>query len=146
MKKLSLILLGLIGGAWGAEEFIISYSAKVENDILSGEQYKVSKVLNKRGVEGIGRGEYKIFKTCQIVPVELIGEGDIEVLDWFLKRYKSEVLDCLYESGVKIYDEVIAKNSQAQTKTIFKIPPTRVIVGIKNGVIDLQVLEKTLKK
>lgn len=136
MMRLSSLFL-LVGVILCAEEFIISYQAKMENDLLEGEEYKVSKVLYPRGVEGLKSGEFKLMRVCEILNIE-----NEDSVFRSLKKNQEQVLDCLYMSGTQIYDEAMAKNLQARTRTILKIPPKRVLANVQNGVIELKVLEK----
>lgn len=138
MRRVKLLLF-LCGVGALAEEFIISYEVKMQNDLLSGENYKVSKALVSRGLEGIQNGQFKVVKSCQILPEENLEAKEMQK---FLKTHKEQVLDCLYSSGIELYDEAITKNLQAQSRTILKIPPKRVVAVLKNGVVDLSVLEK----
>lgn len=121
-----------------AQEFIISYELKIHNELLSGERYKVSRVLVPKGEEGIKEKTFKILKSCQIVPEENVDDQ----IQKFLKTHQEDVLDCLYSSGVELYDQAITQNLQSQSKTIFRIPPKRILVWIKDGVVNLSVLEK----
>lgn len=111
----------------------------MHNEILSGESYKVSRVITPRGEKWLKEGKLKVVKSCEILPKENLQEAEIQN---FLKLYKEEVLECLYSSGVELYDEATTKNLQSQSKTIFKIPPRRVLVMLKDGVVNLSVLEK----
>lgn len=118
----------------------------MKNDLLVGEEYKISEVIENKGVTGIKDGGYKVFKLCKIVPQEYEGaEDEREFVKKILKNQKELVLDCLYSSGVKIYDEVTSRDLQAKSKTIFQIPPKRVIVRYENGVLNLAILEKVEK-
>lgn len=131
----------------GASEFIISYKAKIKNDLLVGEDYKVSEVLENKGTKGIKNGEYRVFKLCKIIPQSYEGQEDeANFVKKVLKTQREVVLDCLYSSGVKIYDEVTSKDLQAKSKTIFSIPPKRVIAKYENGILNLAILEKVEKK
>lgn len=131
----------------GASEFIISYKAKIKNDLLVGEDYKVSEVLENKGTKGIKNGEYRVFKLCKIIPQSYEGQEDeASFAKKVLKTQREVVLDCLYSSGVKIYDEVTSKDLQAKSKTIFSIPPKRVIAKYENGILNLAILEKVEKK
>lgn len=131
----------------GASEFIISYKAKIKNDLLVGEDYKVSEVLENKGTKGIKNGEYRVFKLCKIIPQSYEGQEDeASFVKKVLKTQREVVLDCLYSSGVKIYDEVTSKDLQAKSKTIFSIPPKRVIAKYENGILNLAILEKVEKK
>lgn len=118
---------------------MISYEVKMDNELLKGESYKVSKVLAPKGKDGLQSGEWKVVKSCEIIPQENLGAGEMQK---FLKTYQEEVLDCLYASGIKLYDEAVMQNLQARSKTIFKIPPKRVIAMLKDGIVNLSVLEK----
>ena len=135
-------------GVWANEmEFIISYKAKMQNDLLVGEDYRVSEVIENKGAKGIKNGEYKIFKLCKIVPQDYEGQEDeVSFVKKVLKTQREVVLDCLYSSGVKIYDEVTNRDLQAKSKTIFSIPPKRVIAKYENGVLNLGILEKVEEK
>ncbi|WP_305862933.1 hypothetical protein [Helicobacter cholecystus] len=147
MKKSSLALAFCIGLGANEIEFIISYKAKMQNDLLVGEEYKVSEVIGNRGLRGIKNGEYRVLKFCKILPSEYEGQkNEASFIKQVLKSHREAVLDCLYSSGVKIYDEVISRDLQARSKTIFSIPPKRVIVKYDNGVINLGILEKLEKK
>lgn len=145
MKKSSLALLLCVG--LGASEFIISYKAKMQNDLLVGEDYKVSEVIAKKGDKGIEEGEYRIIKVCNIIPKDYEGvEDEANFVKKVLKTQRELVLDCLYSSGIKIYDEVTSRDLQAKSKTIFSIPPKRVIAKYENGILNLGILEKVEKK
>ncbi|HIY44707.1 MAG TPA: hypothetical protein IAA23_06750 [Candidatus Helicobacter avistercoris] len=135
-------------GVWANEmEFIISYKAKMQNDLLVGEDYRVSEVIENKGAKGIKNGEYKIFKLCKIIPQDYEGQEDeVSFVKKVLKTQREVVLDCLYSSGVKIYDEVTNRDLQAKSKTIFSIPPKRVIAKYENGVLNLGILEKVKEK
>ncbi|WP_300221984.1 hypothetical protein [uncultured Helicobacter sp.] len=135
-------------GVWANEmEFIISYKAKMQNDLLVGEDYRVSEVIENKGAKGIKNGEYKVFKLCKIIPQDYEGQEDeVSFVKKVLKTQREVVLDCLYSSGVKIYDEVTNRDLQAKSKTIFSIPPKRVIAKYENGVLNLGILEKVEKK
>ena len=134
-------------GVWANEmEFIISYKAKMQNDLLVGEDYRVSEVIENKGAKGIKNGEYKVFKLCKIIPQDDEGQEDEVSLKKVLKTQREVVLDCLYSSGVKIYDEVTNRDLQAKSKTIFSIPPKRVIAKYENGVLNLGILEKVEEK
>ena len=135
-------------GVWANEmEFIISYKAKMQNDLLVGEDYKVSEVIENKGAKGIKNGEYKVFKLCKIIPQDYEGQEDeVSFVKKVLKTQREVVLDCLYSSGVKIYDEVTSRDLQAKSKTIFSIPPKRVIAKYENGVLNLGILEKVEEK
>ena len=135
-------------GVWANEmEFIISYKAKMQNDLLVGEDYRVSEVIENKGAKGIKNGEYKIFKLCKIIPQDYEGQEDeVSFVKKVLKTQREVVLDCLYSSGVKIYDEVTNRDLQAKSKTIFSIPPKRVIAKYENGVLNLGILEKVEEK
>lgn len=138
MRKAKLLLF-FCGMSVFAEEFIISYEVKMRNDLLSGESYRVSKVIVPKGADGLKEGKFKVLKSCKILPEENLEESEIQK---FLKLHKEEVLDCLYSSGIELYDEATTKNLQSQSKTIFKIPPKRILAVLENGVINLSVLEK----
>lgn len=115
----------------------------MENDLLVGEEYRVSEVIESRGLEGIKSGKYKVEKLCKIFPQDYEGQEDeLGFVRKILKTQKEVILDCLYSSGVQIYDEVTSKNLQAKSKTIFSIPPKRVIVKYENGIINLGILEE----
>lgn len=145
MKKSSLTLALCVG--LGASEFLISYKAKMENDLLVGEEYKVSEVIDNKGIKGIKNGEYRVFKLCKILPTGYDGqENESEFVKKVLKTQRELVLDCLYSSGVKIYDEVTSRDLQAKSRTILSIPPKRVVAKYENGVINLEILEKLEKK
>lgn len=146
MRKCSLAL-ALCVGVWANEmEFIISYKAKMQNDLLVGEDYRVSEVIENRGVKGIESGEYRIVKVCNIVPRDYEGvESEASFVKKVLKTQRELVLDCLYSSGVKIYDEVTSKDLQAKSKTILSIPPRRIVVKYENGMLNLGILEKVEK-
>ncbi|WP_300642461.1 hypothetical protein [uncultured Helicobacter sp.] len=135
-------------GVWANEmEFIISYKAKMQNDLLVGEDYRVSEVIENKGAKGIKNGEYKVFKLCKIIPQDYEGQEDeVSFVKKVLKTQREVVLDCLYSSGVKIYDEVTSRDLQAKSKTIFSIPPKRVIAKYENGVLNLGILEKVEEK
>lgn len=135
-------------GVWANEmEFIISYKAKMQNDLLVGEDYRVSEVIENKGAKGIKNGEYKVFKLCKIIPQDYEGQEDeVSFVKKVLKTQREVVLDCLYSSGVKIYDEVTNRDLQAKSKTIFSIPPKRVIAKYENGVLNLGILEKVEEK
>lgn len=137
MKRARILLFW--GGFAFSQEFIISYKIKIHNELLSGESYKVSRVITPRGESGLKEGRFKIVKSCKILPEENLQEEEIQN---FLKLHKEEVLECLYSSGVELYDEATTKNLQSQSKTIFKIPPRRVLITLKDGVVNLNVLEK----
>lgn len=147
MKKSSLALAFCVG-VWANEmEFIISYKAKMQNDLLVGEDYRVSEVIENKGTKGIKNGEYKVFKLCKIIPQDYEGQEDeVSFVKKVLKTQREVVLDCLYSSGVKIYDEVTSRDLQAKSKTIFSIPPKRVIAKYENGVLNLGILEKVEEK
>ena len=147
MKKSSLALAFCVG-VWANEmEFIILYKAKMQNDLLVGEDYRVSEVIENKGAKGIKNGEYKIFKLCKIIPQDYEGQEDeVSFVKKVLKTQREVVLDCLYSSGVKIYDEVTNRDLQAKSKTIFSIPPKRVIAKYENGVLNLGILEKVEEK
>ena len=147
MKKSSLALAFCVV-VWANEmEFIISYKAKMQNDLLVGEDYRVSEVIENKGAKGIKNGEYKIFKLCKIIPQDYEGQEDeVSFVKKVLKTQREVVLDCLYSSGVKIYDEVTNRDLQAKSKTIFSIPPKRVIAKYENGVLNLGILEKVEEK
>lgn len=147
MKKSSLAL-AFCAGVWANEmEFIISYKAKMQNDLLVGEDYRVSEVIENKGAKGIKNGEYKVFKLCKIIPQDYEGQEDeVSFVKKVLKTQREVVLDCLYSSGVKIYDEVTSRDLQAKSKTIFSIPPKRVIAKYENGVLNLGILEKVEEK
>lgn len=147
MKKSSLALAFCVG-VWANEmEFIISYKAKMQNDLLVGEDYRVSEVIENKGAKGIKNGEYKVFKLCKIIPQDYEGQEDeVSFVKKVLKTQREVVLDCLYSSGVKIYDEVTNRDLQAKSKTIFSIPPKRVIAKYENGVLNLGILEKVEEK
>lgn len=138
MKRAKLLLFFYVMSA-SSEEFIISYEVKMRNELLSGESYRVSKVITPRGEDGLKKGKFKVLKSCQILPEEHLEEKGMQK---FLKLHKEEVLDCLYSSGVELYDEATTKNLQSQSKTIFKIPPKRILAVLKDGVVNLSVLEK----
>ncbi|RDU72114.1 hypothetical protein [Helicobacter brantae] len=146
MKKSSLIF-ALSLWLWGSEmEFIISYKAKMQDDILVGEDYKVSEVIDSKGIRGIKDGDYQLFKICNIIPRDYEGvEDEASFIKKVLKTQRELVLDCLYSSGVKIYDEVTSKDLQAKSRTIFSIPPKRVIAKYENGVVNLGILEEKKK-
>ena len=135
-------------GVWANEmEFIISYKAKMQNDLLVGEDYRVSEVIENKGAKGIKNGEYKVFKLCKIIPQDYEGQEDeVSFVKKVLKTQREVVLDCWYSSGVKIYDEVTNRDLQAKSKTIFSIPPKRVIAKYENGVLNLGILEKVEEK
>lgn len=137
MKRAKLLLFFYVMNAL-AEEFIISYANKMHNELLSGENYKVSKVIAPKAEDGLKRGKFKIVKTCEILPEENLQDREIQK---FLRLHQEEVLDCLYSSGIELYDEAVTKNLQSQSNTIFKIPPKRILVVLKNGVLNLSVLE-----
>lgn len=140
MKRISLACwMMCCGGVLLGEEFIISYRAKIENSLFKGEDYRVSKVIDAKGSRGLEKGSFKVIKECQITPLESLDQDGVER---FLKQNKERVLECLYSSGVKIYDEVMTKNWEARSKTIFKIPPKRVVVILSDGMVKLSVLEK----
>ena len=127
-------------------EFIISYKAKMQNDLLVGEDYKVSEVIDSKGIRGIKEGGYQVFKICNIIPRDYEGQEDEKAfVKKVLKTQRELVLDCLYSSGVKIYDEVTSRDLQAKSKTIFAIPPKRVIAKYENGVVNLGILEEKKK-
>lgn len=132
---------------WGSEiEFIISYKAKMQDDLLVGEDYKVSEVIQSKGINGIKKGDYEIFKICKIIPRDYEGQEDEQsFIKKVLKTQRELVLDCLYSSGIKIYDEVTSRDSQAKSRTIFAIPPKRVIAKYENGVVNLGILEEKEK-
>ena len=119
----------------------------MQNDLLVGEDYRVSEVIENKGAKGIKNGEYKVFKLCKIIPQDYEGQEDeVSFVKKVLKTQREVVLDCLYSSGVKIYDEVTSRDLQAKSKTIFSIPPKRVIAKYENGVLNLGILEKVEEK
>ncbi|MCE3046986.1 hypothetical protein [Helicobacter kayseriensis] len=139
MGKNNFAVVLVLMQALNAEEFIISYRAKIKNTLFEGEEYRVSKVIDSKGSRGVKNGEFEIIKKCTFVPLGVLEQRDVEK---YLKQNKDQVLECLYSSGVGIYDEVITKDLQAKSKTIFKVPPKRVIAQLKDGVIEFSVLEK----
>ncbi|ANV97707.1 hypothetical protein BBW65_02305 [Helicobacter enhydrae] len=124
-------------------EFILSYRAKMVNDFLEGEEYKVSRVLSPKGKQGLQNGDFEIVKTCKIVTEEN-AEG-LSGLQNILKRNQDKILDCLYGGEVSVDDEVVTLNLQAKSKTILKIPPVRVVAIFEGGVLELNILDEVPK-
>ncbi|WP_156923045.1 hypothetical protein [Helicobacter pametensis] len=118
---------------------MISYRAKIKNTLFVGEEYRVSKVIDSKGTRGLKDGSFKVFGVCHLTPKMSLEKKEI---GRFLKENQEGVLECLYASGVKITDNVVMRDLQARSKTILAIPPRRVIASLKDGIVELKILEK----
>lgn len=141
--KFILLVLALLESSIALEsgnlndEFIISYRAKVKDNVLLGEEYNVSKVL-RRSVS------YRIIDECEMInTAELDSKSAMLV---FLRESKDEILDCLnrhIHSNVR--EDLKSIDNMISSQVLFKITPRRIIVESKDSKILIKVIEEIKK-
>ncbi|RAX54003.1 hypothetical protein CCY99_04790 [Helicobacter sp. 16-1353] len=120
------------------DEFIISYKALVENHILIGEEYNVSKALSLSK-------DYKVIGICDFIP-ESHKTNDMESNEnsfRILKENKDIVLDCLQKYlHIKIRDDARFINNALHSKIAFELQPQRILAVFDGNKMNIQIIEK----
>lgn len=136
--KSILLALALLDSSFALEssndEFIISYRAKIKDNILLGEEYNVSRVLKKSS-------KYKVIGEC-----EMINTAELEsknAMLKFLRESKDEMLECLNRHiHSNIREDLKSINNMISSQVLFKIAPRRILVDSRDSKILIKIIEE----
>ena len=122
-----ILLLAMI--AQGDDEFIVSYKAIINNQILIGEEYNITKSLTTSK-------KYSIVGKCDFIPNDI--EAESKLID-ILKANKEMILDCLHKNiDAKIRDDVKYINNMVNFKTKFEFWPHRILAVFDGNKINIK--------
>ena len=108
------------------DEFIISYRAIMQNNVLIGEEFKVAKALT------ISQNP-NIIAQCDIVE---FSPDDSHIKT--LKQNQSAILSCFEQTlHNKIRDDIKSINNEVRTKTTYKIPAQRILLDRQRSKIHI---------
>lgn len=126
-----ILLLAMI--AQGDDEFIVSYKAIINNQILIGEEYNITKSLTTSK-------KYSIVGKCDFIPNDI--EAETKLID-ILKANKEMILDCLHKNiDAKIRDDVKYINNMVNFKTKFEFWPHRILAVFDGNKINIKFIKK----
>ncbi|MDE6886193.1 MAG: hypothetical protein K2P17_04055 [Helicobacteraceae bacterium] len=153
MKYKILFLLTLVSAniLSANDEFFVSYKAVVKNQILTNEQYYISKALSKSdGWQVIGECEFIDSSNTNILDENDVEQGDLfndkpsaTLLKKILEANKDNVLECLHrEIDAYIRDDIKSINNALNSKTNFEYKPQRIKVKYDDNKINIRFLEQ----
>lgn len=136
--KSLLLVLALLDSSFGVEssndEFIISYRAKLKDNILLGEEYNVSRVLRKSI-------DYKVIGECEMMNTAELDSKNAMLK--FLRESKDEMLECLNRHiHSNIREDLKSINNMISSQVLFKIAPRRILVDSKDSKILIKIIEE----
>ena len=107
------ILLGVLCCVLFAEasEYIFSYRVTIANGLMLNEKYNFAPTMLN-----VSMLDVNPYKTCEIV-------HSANTEKEFLNAYKSKILECFFQWGVRLEDHSKIYNLQGESLTFLSIPP-----------------------